>query len=322
MHWVFVCSITADYFDAPFAAHHHLVPLEHRLVRERRGESFVEIDHHFRDAAFGGGILRWSPPSLNCWRSDDCTLSRFSTSPSISEVFRASSGGSSTASPISRAETPSLSIRSNSSSRAIPAKRRASAACSARCATPAPITGTPRHRKTGGRGAARRTGLPAELGGRPRGSARFRTEPAAAGTAAQIQQTIELAKLQEIAEALIREEDVRTGSRPGPGPDADRHLVGARAKAVVEDGEGLWIAKFNRPDGRWNNARVERAMLELAKTCGVSVATSRVETIGGKDVLLVKRFDREKTDKGYQRARMISGLTLLRAEEAAEMGDR
>jgi hypothetical protein len=61
-------------------------------------------------------------------------------------------------------------------------------------------------------------------------------------------------------------------------------------------------------------------MLELAKTCGVSVATSRVETIGGKDVLLVKRFDREKTDKGYQRARMISGLMLLRAEEAAEMG--
>jgi hypothetical protein len=124
-----VCSITADYFDAPFAAHHHLVPLEHRLVRERRGESFVEIDHHFRDAAFGGGILRWSPPSLNCWRSDDCTLSRFSTSPSISEVFGAPSGGSSTASPISRAETPSPSIRSNSSSRAIPTKRRASAAC-------------------------------------------------------------------------------------------------------------------------------------------------------------------------------------------------
>jgi|SRR4051794_40919250 serine/threonine-protein kinase HipA len=97
-------------------------------------------------------------------------------------------------------------------------------------------------------------------------------------------------------------------------------MGGARAKAVVENGEGLWIAKFNRPDDRWNNARAERAMLELAKTCGVSVATSRVETIGGKDVLLVKRFDREKTDKGYQRARMISGLMLLRAEEAAEMG--
>jgi serine/threonine-protein kinase HipA len=136
--------------------------------------------------------------------------------------------------------------------------------------------------------------------------------------------TIELAKLQEIAEALMREEDVRTEEA---AQVEDLMLIGtsmggARPKAVVEDGEGLWIAKFNRPDDRWNNTRVERAMLELAKTCGVSVATSRVETIGGKDVLLVKRFDREKTDKGYQRARMISGLTLLRAEEAAEMRDR
>jgi serine/threonine-protein kinase HipA len=136
--------------------------------------------------------------------------------------------------------------------------------------------------------------------------------------------TIELAKLQEIAEALMREEDVRTEEA---AQVQDLMLIGtsmggARPKAVVEDGDGLWIAKFNRPDDRWNNTRVERAMLELAKTCGISVATSRVETIGGKDVLLVQRFDREKTDKGYQRARMISGLTLLRAEEAAEMRDR
>jgi serine/threonine-protein kinase HipA len=135
---------------------------------------------------------------------------------------------------------------------------------------------------------------------------------------------IELAKLQEIAEALMREEDVRTEEA---AQVQDLMLIatsmgGARPKAVVEDGEGLWIAKFNRPDDRWNNTRVERAMLELARTCGISVATSRVETIGGKDVLLVKRFDREKTDKGYQRARMISGLTLLRAEEAAEMRER
>jgi serine/threonine-protein kinase HipA len=136
--------------------------------------------------------------------------------------------------------------------------------------------------------------------------------------------TIELAKLQEIAEALMREEDVRTeeAARVEDLMLIGTSMGGARPKAVVEDGEGLWIAKFNRPDDRWNNTRVERAMLELAKTCGVSVATSRVETIGGKDVLLVKRFDREKTDKGYQRARMISGLTLLRAEEAAEMRDR
>ncbi|GGI25923.1 MULTISPECIES: hypothetical protein [Bradyrhizobium] len=44
-------------------------------------------------------------------------------------------------------------------------------------------------------------------------------------------------------------------------------MGGARPKAVVEDDHGFWIAKFNRPDDRWNNTRVERAMLELAKVC-------------------------------------------------------
>jgi serine/threonine-protein kinase HipA len=57
-------------------------------------------------------------------------------------------------------------------------------------------------------------------------------------------------------------------------------------------------------------------MLELARSCGINSARSRLESIGGKDVLLVQRFDREKTNRGYARARMISGLTLLRAEES------
>ena len=42
------------------------------------------------------------------------------------------------------------------------------------------------------------------------------------------------------------------------------------------------------------------------------------ERHAGRDVLLVKRFDREKTAKGYTRARMVSGLTLLHADEAPE----
>jgi serine/threonine-protein kinase HipA len=144
------------------------------------------------------------------------------------------------------------------------------------------------------------------------------------GPRRKFNKTLELAKLQEIAEALMREEDVKTEEA---AQVQDLMLIGtsmggARPKAVVEDDKGLWVAKFNRPDDRWNNTRVEHAMLELAKTCGISVATSRVETIGGKNVLLVKRFDREKTGKGYTKARMISGLTLLRAEEEPEMRDR
>ena len=136
--------------------------------------------------------------------------------------------------------------------------------------------------------------------------------------------TIELAKLQQIAEALMGEEDVKT-EEAAQLQDLlllGTSMGGARPKAVVEDNEGLWIAKFNRPDDRWNNTRVEHAMLELAKACGISVAASRIETIGGKDVLLIKRFDREKTERGYTKSRMISGLTLLRAEEAAEMRNR
>jgi serine/threonine-protein kinase HipA len=34
----------------------------------------------------------------------------------------------------------------------------------------------------------------------------------------------------------------------------------AQGKAVVEDDDGLWLAKFNKPGDRWNNARVEYAM--------------------------------------------------------------
>lgn len=137
-------------------------------------------------------------------------------------------------------------------------------------------------------------------------------------------QTLELAKLQEVAEALMREENVETEEA---AQVQDLMLLGtsmggARPKSVVEDDRGLWVAKFNRPDDRWNNTRVERAMLELARLCGIRVAESSVVTIGGKDVLLVKRFDRTKADAGYQRSRMISGLTLLQADEAPEMRDR
>ena len=92
-------------------------------------------------------------------------------------------------------------------------------------------------------------------------------------------------------------------------------MGGARPKTVVEDDQGLWIAKFNRADDRWNYAKVEHAILVLAKKCGISTAESRIVQVGGQDVLLVRRFDRFKAENGYARARMISGLTLLQADE-------
>jgi serine/threonine-protein kinase HipA len=145
------------------------------------------------------------------------------------------------------------------------------------------------------------------------------------GPRRKFNKTLELEKLQRIAEALMRDEDLEPGEEVVQVQELmllGTAMGGARPKAVVEDDEGLWVAKFNRRDDRWNNTRVERAMLELAKSCGISVANSRIETVAGKDVLLVRRFDRERTAKGYTRARMISGLTLLRADEAPGAGDR
>jgi serine/threonine-protein kinase HipA len=135
--------------------------------------------------------------------------------------------------------------------------------------------------------------------------------------------TLQLEKLQTIADSLIAD-SLTTDQGPG-GADAVQvqellllgtSMGGARPKAVVEDEQGLWIAKFNRADDRWNSARVEHAMLLLARACGIATAESRVVAVGDRDALLVKRFDRELSPEGYRRARMISGLTLLRTDDA------
>ncbi len=138
-------------------------------------------------------------------------------------------------------------------------------------------------------------------------------------------QTLDLEKLQRIADAIDAEEDLPTDATVDQVEElmlVGTSMGGARPKAVVEDGEGLWLAKFNRPDDKWNNARVEHAMLVLARACGITTAESRLTSIADRDVLLVKRFDREKTKGGYNRARMVSGLTLLRTEDSHQARDK
>lgn len=136
--------------------------------------------------------------------------------------------------------------------------------------------------------------------------------------------TLQLKKLQDIADAIIRDEDV-PGSNQGQIEDlimAGTSMGGARPKAVIEDEDGLHLAKFNRFDDKWNNALVEHAMLNLARYCGINSAISKTLQIGDKDVLLVRRFDRNKIDTGYCRARMISALTALKAEDSHRSRDK
>lgn len=141
----------------------------------------------------------------------------------------------------------------------------------------------------------------------------------------QFNKTIDLGKLQTIADAIVNDEELPAIPEV---PLAQELLLvgtsmgGARPKAVVEDDEALWIAKFNRKDDKWNNARIEYAMLELARSCALTTADSKIVQVGDRDVLLVKRFDRERTKAGYLRARMVSALTLLRSEDSPQSKER
>lgn len=141
-------------------------------------------------------------------------------------------------------------------------------------------------------------------------------------------QTIDLEKLQRLADALIGDEPPASTVEAAELAQAEELLLvgtsmgGARPKVVVEDAEGLWLAKFNRLDDKWNVARAEHAMLALARASGLTTAESRVAAIGDHEVLLVKRFDRQKAPGGYFRSRMVSALTLLRADDAPQSRER
>ena len=150
------------------------------------------------------------------------------------------------------------------------------------------------------------------------GALSFGLEPTPPNESPNFNQTIDLERLQRVAMAVANDEPLP--DEPYKEQVVDLMLVGtsmggARPKTVVEDNEGLWMAKFNRDDDKWNNARVEHAMLMLARACGLTTAASAVARVGNQDVLLVKRFDRGKTGESYTRARMLSALTLLRAED-------
>ncbi len=139
--------------------------------------------------------------------------------------------------------------------------------------------------------------------------------------------TLELARLQDLADQILAEEGDGTATAAELAQVQDLLLLGtamggARPKAVIEDGGELWIAKFNRVDDAWNNARIERAMLVLARECGVHTADSRIIQVAGRDALMVKRFDRIAREEGYARARMLSALTLLRSGESHQDRER
>ena len=86
-------------------------------------------------------------------------------------------------------------------------------------------------------------------------------------------------------------------------------LGGARPKASVrlEDGS-LAIAKFPHGSDEWDVMAWEATALDLVETAGIRTPRRRLTRVGGRSVLILRRFDR--SDQG-QRIGYISAMTAL-----------
>jgi serine/threonine-protein kinase HipA len=126
----------------------------------------------------------------------------------------------------------------------------------------------------------------------------------------------EQAGLEQLLEATDRVEK----GLPLP-PELERVLLhgtslgGARPKALIDDGEHKYVAKFSSSTDLYAVVKAEFVAMRLAALMGLNVAPVKLVRAAGKDVLLVERFDRYKDADGWQRRAMVSALTLLELDE-------
>ena len=121
---------------------------------------------------------------------------------------------------------------------------------------------------------------------------------------------IELPRLLSAAGRIVDEnesdEDLRLIFAPGSS------LGGARPKASVREADGrLAIAKFPHRDDEWNAVLWEGVALSLAARAGINVAPWRLEKIAGKDVIILRRFDRDRT----MRIPFLSAMSMIGAKD-------
>lgn len=113
-----------------------------------------------------------------------------------------------------------------------------------------------------------------------------------------------LSAAEHVAGDSDSDEDLRLLLAPGSS------LGGARPKASVRDAEGhLLIAKFPHRDDEIDIVRWEAVALQLAENAGLHVPQWRLETVGDRSVLLLRRFDRE----GAKRIPFLSAMSMLGA---------
>lgn len=92
-------------------------------------------------------------------------------------------------------------------------------------------------------------------------------------------------------------------------------LGGARPKAAIETEHKKYIAKFASSHDISNVVKAEFVAMRLAAKLGLTVANTELTRAAGKDVLLIERFDRVQTHRGWTRKSMVSALTLFGLDE-------
>jgi serine/threonine-protein kinase HipA len=126
---------------------------------------------------------------------------------------------------------------------------------------------------------------------------------------------VDRATLDELHEAAQRLIDGRPLSREMEEALAHGTTIGgAWPKVLVEGSDGVqWIAKLSAAsDTVFSVINAEAAAMELARAAGIDTAHTEVTRSLGRDVLLVRRFDR--TGAG-SRCHVVSGLTMAGEDE-------
>ncbi|MCY4302938.1 MAG: HipA domain-containing protein [Aestuariivita sp.] len=92
-------------------------------------------------------------------------------------------------------------------------------------------------------------------------------------------------------------------------------IGGARPKALIQDGDAKYVAKFSSSNDIYSVVKAEFIAMRLASLAGLNVAPVRLARAMNKDTLLIRRFDRERVQDGWARRAMVSALTLLGLDE-------
>jgi serine/threonine-protein kinase HipA len=124
--------------------------------------------------------------------------------------------------------------------------------------------------------------------------------------------------LAELAEAAER---VQSVDRLEPNLrrilEAGSSLGGARPKAATTRNGLSWIAKFSAKEDTYPVCKTELAIMRLAQHCQLDVPETDFATILGRDIYLIRRFDREVEGNQLRRIPFASSLTMLEAHEVA-----